>query len=163
MLTHLYRFDEFLLPWAKWPRYFDKYGLKEPSDPFVNPHTFSFNEVGTHFWDIIFREPKRMAGFMQSMNTLEQLLPITGMYDFKWLEQKAGTDKETPLLVDVGGGKGQALKAIFQENPGIDKTRCYLQDLPNIIAQVETEHPSELVGVKKMGHDFFTEQPVKGM
>lgn len=151
-----------MLPYVHWPVYFDKYGLKEPHDPLVNPHTFGYGEVGTHYWDIIGRDPKRMRDFMQSMNTLEQLLPITGMYDFGWLEVKSKEDAESPIFVDVGGGKGQALKAILAAFPGIDSSRCYLQDRPDVIGYAKDENSPALAGVVMRPHDFFTPQPVRG-
>lgn len=157
-------FDEAMIPWAHLNYYFEKYGRKEPTDPFVNPHTYSYNKPGTHYWEIVYGDPQRMTDFMQSMNTLEQLLPITGMYDFSWLVEKSKSDPDTPLLVDVGGGKGQALRAILKEYPDIPKERCILQDQSFIIDQAAVEHKETpgLEGLQLMAHDFFKEQPVKG-
>lgn len=62
------------------------------------------------------------------------------------------------LLVDIGGSRGhelQKFKARFPLAPG----RTIVQDLPHVIA---TATRLETSGIEVMGHDFFTEQPVKG-
>ena len=62
---------------------------------------------------------------------------------------------EGVMIVDIGGGVGQelrALKAKYPQQPG----RMILQELPRTIAQV-----TGLQGVEAMEHDFFTPQPIK--
>jgi hypothetical protein len=158
----LFGFDEALVPYAHLPQYFEKYGRIEPKGSTHNPHTFAWGRPEADYWEVIASTPRRLKDFAQSMNTLEQLLPITGFYDFSWIVHVASKDKERTLLVDVGGGGGQAIKAITKENPGIVLERCVLQDRADVIANVEKESAPELQGVKKTVHDFFTEQPVKG-
>jgi len=102
---------------------------------------------------------------MKAMLPLEQSMPITGMYDFSWVVawSQGQPHSDRPLFVDVGGGKGQAIKAIHKENPGLPLSRCILQDLPEVIDTVETLDDPEMREVKKMAIDFHREQPVKGI
>jgi hypothetical protein len=151
-----------LVGYVNWPKYFAEYGLKEPKSVNYNPHTVAWGHPEWNFWEIIYENPQRVKDFAQCMNTIDQLLPITGYYDFTWIADTAAADKERILFVDVGGGKGQAIKIITKENPGIDRARCVLQDLPEVIKEVKSLDAPELQGAQTMAHDFYEEQPVKG-
>ena len=72
------------------------------------------------------------------------------------LLQSVPAGDNTPLIVDIGGGRGQDLVAFTQRFPGA-KRRLVLQDLPRVI-----ESNSRLEGIEQMEHDFFTPQPVHG-
>ncbi|CAI7655469.1 unnamed protein product [Penicillium glandicola] len=61
------------------------------------------------------------------------------------------------LLVDIGGSFGHDLSYFRRKWPGLPG-RLVLQDLPEVLVSVENLHPS----IEVIGHDFFTEQPVKG-
>ncbi|KAL4920630.1 S-adenosyl-L-methionine-dependent methyltransferase [Aspergillus aurantiobrunneus] len=61
------------------------------------------------------------------------------------------------LLVDVGGSFGHDLLDFRLKWPSVPG-RLVLQDLPEVVSSVGDLHPS----IDVMGHDFFTEQPVKG-
>ena len=78
----------------------------------------------------------------------------------------AGTDtrlkaaaREPGLVtfVDVGGGRGQAVQALREENPDLPG-RFVVQDLEHVLSAYDA---SEL-GSEAMAHDFFTAQPIKG-
>ena len=65
-------------------------------------------------------------------------------------------------FVDVGGSHGSASIAVAEHSATI---QCIVQDLPEVITEAsmaalspELEHR-----VTFMAHDFFTEQPVKGV
>jgi hypothetical protein len=64
------------------------------------------------------------------------------------------------LLVDVGGGKGHDIQ-IFHERFAVSHTGCLvLQDMPSVIEGIQGDNIDG--SIKKMGHDFFEPQPVKG-
>lgn len=82
-------------------------------------------------------------------------MPVLGMYPFG--EELAGvpnTDTR-PLLVDIGGGRGQSLIQIKEKWPAL-QGKLILQDRPTVLDSFP-----ELPEIEKMPHDFFTEQPVK--
>lgn len=63
---------------------------------------------------------------------------------------------ETPLFVDVGGGRGQmcrAFRAKYPELPG----RVIFQDTPQTIADAPSGG-----GTEAMAHNFFDRQPIPG-
>lgn len=81
-----------------------------------------------------------------------------GFYDVPSLFSNVARDDV--LLVDVGGSMGHDLSEFrrkWSDAPG----RLVLQDLPDVVAQAKAGqlHPS----IEAMEHDFFTEQPIKGM
>jgi hypothetical protein len=66
--------------------------------------------------------------------------------------------KEDVLLVDVGGGKGHDVARFAQRFPQLTG-KLVLQDLPQTF---ESGLAVSADQAEIMGHDFFTEQPVKG-
>ncbi|KAI0436824.1 S-adenosyl-L-methionine-dependent methyltransferase [Xylaria telfairii] len=72
-------------------------------------------------------------------------------------------DDSIPLFVDIGGGFGHQCIAFRQKYPALPG-RVILQDLPEIIAQVESNPLPGLrdSAIETQAHDFFTPQPVKG-
>lgn len=156
-----YRFDEAMVPWVHWGEYFDKYGLKEPKTGNHIPHSFAWGHPELNFWQAISKSPQRLLDFNQSMNTLDEVLPVTGMYDFGWIA-KADISEDRPLIVDVGGGKGQALKRIMAAYPEMPPKKLVLQDREAVIEEVTRANEAGFEEVKKMPHDFFQPNPVKG-
>ena len=68
-----------------------------------------------------------------------------------------GSTADTPIFVDIGGGIGRQcalLKYKLPNAPG----RVILQDLEVVIP-----HALPTPGVEKVAHDFWKEQPVKGI
>ena len=72
------------------------------------------------------------------------------------LIQGASTEKDSVLLVDIGGGWGHDIVAFQKKYP--TNGRLILQDLPAVIKDARTLPP----GIEAQGYDFFTTQPVKG-
>lgn len=67
-----------------------------------------------------------------------------------------GESSDTPLIVDVGGGKGHDLLEFNAKYPG---HRMILQDLESVIETLDDLHPA----IEPVVYDFFTEQPLKGL
>ena len=106
------------------------------------------------------QKPEQLRVFQMGLAAFEKSAPITASFDFNQLA--AGSDDvERPLLVDVGGGQGQAIIGILRKFPDLPASRFVLQDLPDPITNAKTSQalPSAVV---KMEHDIWTEQPVKG-
>lgn len=168
MFSHL--FENCLLPVAHWPEYFGAHGLAEPRKANVTPWGLSWGHPDKTNYEVFALFPEKALPFNASMKVGVADMPITGMYDFSWIgkyaaEGSTGDDKDTEgrtLLVDVGGGMGQALKAILAENPDIPAERCALQDRPETIEEVEKEADPALAKVQKFGASFHGEEPVKG-
>ena len=87
----------------------------------------------------------------------EDFNPLFGAYPFEELvDPNYPPDK--PLIVDIGGGKGQALVAVKKALPDL-QGRLICQDRPDVLGSISQ---SDRAYIKTMVHDFFTPQPVKG-
>lgn len=165
MFSHL--FENCLLPVAHWPEYFGEHGLAEPKKANVTPWGLSWGHPDKTNYEVFALFPEKALPFNASMKVGVADMPITGMYDFSWIGRYAaggddGENNDRTLLVDVGGGMGQALKAILAENADIPAERCALQDRPETIDEVLKEADSALSKVQKFGASFHGEEPVKG-
>ncbi|KAK1505116.1 hypothetical protein CABS01_08894 [Colletotrichum abscissum] len=139
--------------------YSRKRGFKNPTDAKDTPMMYAYNTdkdmfawqqdlgYGTHF-------NHHMSGYRQGRNPW--MAP--GFFPVKErLIEGASTDADAPFLVDIGGSIGHDLAefhSYFPEAPG----KLILQDLPVVIGQIQELTPA----ITPMGHDFLTEQPVKG-
>jgi O-methyltransferase domain len=149
------------VPYGFHGEYFDKYGRKEPFTQSHNPFSFGFGTPEKTVWEIMHEDPIRMQHFMQSMNTIEQHLPISGIYDFAPILKKGEEEPERTLFVDVGGGKGQAIRVLAKDSH-LPLEKCVLQDRPEVIEEVGKQDLPDLKGAKLMPHNFHQAQPVKG-
>lgn len=150
-----------MLPYTRWPDYFRTYGRKEPNTVTHVPHGFGWGEPEKTFWEMASGE--RLEDYNTGLQTADEFLPITGIFPFKWIAENAhAVADDAPLIVDVGGGRGHALRRIRAECPDIPRERMVLEDRPPVIEEVVRLGLAELQGVKKIAHDFFKEQPVKG-
>ncbi len=134
--------------------------LTEPDDPTFNPYTWSHGQDGKVVWEIMAQNPEKLKKFQMGLANMEKSVPIIGFYDFTQLN----TSDERPILVDVGGGAGQSIVAILDANPELatHPEKFVLQDLEGPIQHSKTDGrlPEPVV---RMVHDFYTEQPVKGL
>ena len=112
---------------------------------------------GQNYWEVIAQDPDRVANFATAMQFAEEYIPVLGMYPFERLVDKTLAN-DSPLIVDVGGGRGQAMRAIKTALPELNG-RVICQDRPEVLASVEE---SDIGDIEKMPHDFFTPQPIKG-
>jgi hypothetical protein len=143
------------------PKYFDQFGIVEPKDRSNTIYAFAEGRLGSTVWDINHADEHRLKTITLAMGSVEEMLPALGLYDLSWVVQEAAKAEDRPLVVDVGGGRGQALKGMFAATPGLPRNRCVLEDLPEVVEAVRKED-AEMAEVKMVGIDFFKEQPVKG-
>ncbi|KAM3068498.1 hypothetical protein ACMFMG_009637 [Clarireedia jacksonii] len=137
--------------------YFKQNGYKEPSSTLNNPYTFAHRTNGLNMWEYISKDPERLAPFNAAMQAQSaQTVQSYAIFPFQEEYQKVGTNDDTVLLVDIGGGQGQATKAI-KKLVGDTKGRIILQDREEVMRDNK-----EIEGVEMMTYDFFTPQPVKG-
>ncbi|KAK0737844.1 O-methyltransferase-domain-containing protein [Schizothecium vesticola] len=156
-------FDESLPALCAMPAYFDQFGLKEPTGRLDTVSAFAFGQLGRSVWDILSDHPDRLRNMMLAMAAMEQMFPSLGSYDLSWA-LAASKDNDRAVLVDVGGGKGQAVRAILQATPGLPAHRCVVEDLPQVVegAKSSADSDPEMADVRFVGMDFHAEQPVKG-
>lgn len=66
------------------------------------------------------------------------------------------TEDETPVLVDVGGGKGQQILGLQAKSPSL-KGR-YIQETPAVLAKAP-EEINKSTAITKIAYDFLTPNP----
>ena len=128
------------------------------------PVTFANGKPELGFYEMMEQDPKWMHSFLKGMAHISEAMPIAGVYDFSWVVAEAEKDPNSSraVLVDVGGGKGQSIKAIREEYPGLPLHRCVLQDLRETLEAGKALNDPELAQVQWVPVDFHKEQPVKG-
>ncbi|KAK4235101.1 O-methyltransferase-domain-containing protein [Achaetomium macrosporum] len=155
-------FEDHLPALMALPPYFDHFGRIEPKDRLQTPVAFAAGKLGSTAWDIIHSDDRRRKTFMLAMSTGLEWAVAQSTYDFSWLVKEIAKHPEDRVLfVDVGGGRGQVLKKLFQAHPALPRHQCALEDLPDIIDQAKRDEP-ELADVQMVGMDFHKEQPIKG-
>ncbi|KAJ6787098.1 hypothetical protein PWT90_10938 [Aphanocladium album] len=157
--------DFFMGPATRWPDYFEANGFKEPQSGKQTPLGLYHGYPEKSIYEVMPLLPGNKASiFNRAMaNTLDSM-PILGYYDFSWIPKHAciEADPKRTLLVDVGGGKGQAIKAILEENPTIPCGRCVLQDQAFMINEAIAEDDVVVRQTAKVVSSFFEPQLVKG-
>lgn len=78
---------------------------------------------------------------------------------FDFTESFRDCTAEDVVVVDVGGGLGQALEEIQDRNPKL-KGKLILQDLAGPVNNAKEQLAKRNIDAQV--HDFFTQQPIKG-
>jgi hypothetical protein len=153
--------DNAMIPFFHLPSYFSAYGRKEPQRTNHIPATFARGCPEKPFYEYLASDPGYFRRFTAGMMMAESRMPASGIYDFSAVieESKREENQGRVVLVDVGGGKGQALVAIKEEFPGLELSRCVLEDRKEVL---EGGGPEGLEGVRREVVDFHEGQPVKG-
>lgn len=150
--------DEYWPPMSQLSEFLKKDGWKNPESETNNPYTFAHRTEGKTMWEYMAQFPERTKAFNYAMQSQTQAaIPTVGLFPFAQELSKFETDGETPLVVDIGGGKGHIAQRIRELCPDI-KGRIILQDRPDVIDDISEELP----GIERMKYDFFTPQPIKG-
>ncbi|KAK4455216.1 O-methyltransferase [Podospora aff. communis PSN243] len=153
--------DNAMVPFFHLPAYFSAYGRKEPQSTNHIPATFARACPEKAFYEYLASDPEYFRRFTAGMAVVESHVPASGMYDFSKVieESKKEGNEGRVVLVDVGGGKGQALVAFKEEFPGLEMGRCVLEDRKEVL---EGKGLEGLEGVRREVVDFHEGQPVKG-
>ncbi|KAK3329856.1 S-adenosyl-L-methionine-dependent methyltransferase [Apodospora peruviana] len=159
-------YDEFMPAFSAMPKFFTETGLKEPTGRLNTAYAYGQGQPGATVWEIMGQDKERMGNFMMAMGDLTQNWPFLGTYDLSWavshVDDKDEDGGQRALLVDVGGSRGHAIKAIIEATPGLPASRCVLEDLPEVVDAVKKSADPDLGEVRLVGMDFHAEQPVKG-
>ena len=150
-------FDEGTTSLARMPRYFAETGYQNPATPSGIFNYARGTELGLFGW--LNRHPSRLDNFNTFMGGIRH--DRLQWFDAFPVEQLVFEgfkgDKETPLFVDIAGGRGYDLgnfKARFPHHPG----KLIPQERPETIAEIKDLHRDILVEE----YDFFAPEPIKG-
>jgi demethylsterigmatocystin 6-O-methyltransferase len=147
-MGHVYSHDTLIPVYIAWNSFL--------SDPKGRSSVFQLaHNTPNELYEWMKHHPDQGAAFHTYMN--HQLDSLPGWLDaINFLDEFAqNTSANTPLFVDVGGGKGQQCAGLLTKYPNL-KGRVILQDLSSVIQDAVTDSR-----VERMSYDFFTEQPVK--
>ncbi|KAI0151771.1 S-adenosyl-L-methionine-dependent methyltransferase [Xylariaceae sp. FL1272] len=107
------------------------------------------NNSETGMFDFFAAHPDRAASFGKLFQGPDSSTEEV-VNEYPWADKKT--------MVDVGGSHGSVAIAIAERFPNMT---CTVQDLPDTVANGESQLPEQLRDrVKYMAHDFFTPQPV---
>lgn len=142
------------------PSFFKENGYKSPTTGVDSPFQHTYHCKGQHMFEY-FQKAAPVMGqrFAGMMGAWSKGRPRWFQEDYYPVKERllAGVNEDDPFLVDVGGGSGhdiEGLKELFGNNIN---GKLVLQDRPEILEIAQVSPP-----IEKMGHDFLTEQPVKG-
>lgn len=153
--------DSAFLNWARWltnysvpsayrfPEATEKWGSTEQK----NETAFNIAmDVQVPFFDYLKQEKAMNAMFSSYMRNVASSEATSFKHlinGFDWSSLPAGAK-----VVDIGGSRGHASRALAERFPGLS---FVVQDLPDTIANVEASPQHR---IEFMPHDFFTPQPV---
>ncbi|KAK5724658.1 hypothetical protein LTR15_004705 [Elasticomyces elasticus] len=154
--------DDFQIANLKAPGFFKENKYQAPKSSVDAPFQYVYDCKGIDLFEYFGQHApmmgKRFAGMMALWSKDRPKWFDQGYYPVRdrLIE---GADSGEPFLVDVGGGSGHDLVQLKEAFGDRIKGDLVLQDRPEIVAIAEKEVHAE---IKKMGHDFLTEQPVQG-
>ena len=144
----------------KLPEYFRTHTHEDLFDLKKSPFAYALGLGGMTYYEAISHDPYRLNMFNKTMVQMESQVPVLGMYPFGSLRNEVEAETERPFIVDIGGGRGQALLAIQKEAPAGFGARMILQDRPDVIGSLT---PEDIPNIETMMYDFFTPQPIKSI
>lgn len=126
-------------------------GQEATSTPFASAH-------GAPLFDYLGSNPAAAMVFNASMEHLAYPVAKLFPWESRFSAQSVDDGVQNNILVDVGGGKGQASREILEECATLSN-HIVVQDQKSVL----NEFPSELRSrVETMSYDFFKPQPIKG-
>ena len=144
------------------PQFLESIDYRNPTD--YNNGAFQYgHRTKLGFFDYMKDDPERIKVFnsgMQSLATIGDARKSAGPFPFDKKLKGEDLSATDVLIVDVGGGRGQALKAIIETFPTL-KGRMILQDMPDVIEDAKADDLPSFI--EPMAASFFERQPVKGM
>lgn len=150
----------FMQCYLRFPEYFKTKTPEDLIDLRKTPYSYAYGDEGLTFYEVLASKPETLNMFNKAMMQQEANLPILGLFPFWSLQQEVTAEPDRAFVVDIGGGRGQALLLIHKETSNVFGTnsKMILQDKPHVLDTI----PQELLpGIEKMPYDFYTEQPVK--
>ncbi|KAL5614136.1 hypothetical protein FOVSG1_003199 [Fusarium oxysporum f. sp. vasinfectum] len=142
-------FVDFSRALAALPDYVKSHTPEEIFDLKKTPFAFSVGCEGKTYYEVYDLDPNPKLG---------NHIPVIGMLPFEDLEDQVTKQPGSPFVVDVGGGRCQALLAIQEHCKGSFGGKLILQDLPIVLDSLTLD---EIPSIEPMPFSIFTLQSVK--
>ncbi|UNI23176.1 hypothetical protein JDV02_009011 [Purpureocillium takamizusanense] len=149
---------DFMGVWSAFPNYVKSHKPEDLYDTKKSPFAYSRGYERKSCYEVLNLDPERRMQFNVAMQYLNKDFPVLDMFPFRELEDFVRKEPDRPFIVDVGGGRGQALVEIRKHCGGSFGGKLILQDLPIVINTLRAE---DVPGIELMAYDIFTPQPVK--
>lgn len=152
------RYDEYAPPNVQLHRFFRENGWRVPQSNTNNPYTYAHHTDGLTMFEYLSLDHERLTNFNHAMQAQSsQTTTSFGMYPFREELTKMETSDEDVLVVDVGGGLGQASRAIRRILEGVSG-KVVLQDRPEVLKDFD----EGVEGIETVGMDLYKPNPTKG-
>jgi O-methyltransferase domain len=143
------------------PQFLASSGWQNPGD--YDRSAFQYaHRTDLGLWEYLKQEPERTKVFnsgMRSIATIGGSSKGAGAYPLADVLSKEPVKDTDVVIVDVGGGRGQALEAIKSSYPDLGG-RMVLQDVQDVIDDARSGGLPEFI--ESQVASFFDKQPVKG-
>jgi hypothetical protein len=150
--------------WWKVSDYLKTHSAEEAQDATKVPYVWAQGKEGMTYYEAIEEDPVVSDTWHKGMIMIETTTqPISGMFPFDSMKAAVEAEPERAFVVDVGGGRGNALVSIMKECGGGSSSsyggaKMILQDMAEVL---EGKDPVRVDGVQNMPHNFYDIQPVK--
>lgn len=144
--------------WWKVSDYLKTHSVQEAQDATKVPFVWALGKEGMTYYEAIEEDPVVSDAWHKGMIMIETTQPIGGMFPFSTMKAAVEAEPQRAFVVDVGGGRGNALVSIMKECGGSYGAKMVLQDMAKVL---DGEDPVKVDGVENMAHDFYDPQPVK--
>ncbi|KAF3766640.1 O-methyltransferase [Cryphonectria parasitica EP155] len=145
--------------WWKVSDYLKTHSARDAQEATRVPYVWAHGGEGSMtYFDAIEAEPTVAAAWHDGMTMIETMQPVGGMFAFPSVRAAVEAEPHRAFIVDVGGGRGNALVSIMRECGSSYGAPMVLQDMAEVL---EGEDPVRIDGVRNMPHNFYDVQPVK--
>ncbi|XWW93584.1 hypothetical protein V2A60_001518 [Cordyceps javanica] len=128
--------------WITMPKYCSTHEPEDLYDTRKTPFAFTAGMEGMTYYEVLDTDPEQRGLWNLTLQNMAKNFPVVGMFPFQDLKAlEVQGSQERPYIVDVGGGRGQALLAIQEDY---------------------TLQSADIPGIKPMVYDIFTPQPIHG-
>ncbi|KXX75979.1 Demethylsterigmatocystin 6-O-methyltransferase [Madurella mycetomatis] len=144
--------------WWKVSDYLKCHSAEDAQDATKVPFVWAEGKEGKTYFEALEDDPVKAEAWHKGMIMIETTQPIGGMFPFCSMKAAVEAEPHRAFVVDVGGGRGNALMTIMRECGGSFGAKMILQDMAEV---VEGKDPVRIDGVENMPHNFYDAQPVK--
>ena len=149
------------------PEYLASIHFRDPGQKGTDPSLAQYQtKSNLDYWSWLEKNPAQMEAYNKTMERSIEVARSIGkpglasMYPFADELDGIRSSAEEIVLVDVGGGHGQALQDILTHAPSLQGRRMILQDRASTLKRhiICSSSPT----IESLPHDFFQPQPIKG-
>ncbi|KAJ8124216.1 hypothetical protein ONZ43_g9 [Nemania bipapillata] len=144
--------------WWKVCDYLKCHSAQDAQDATKVPYSWASGKEGSTYYEVMEEDAVVSNAWHKGMMAIEATQPVTSMFPFRSMQTAIEVEPQRAFIVDVGGGRGNALVSIMRECGGSYGAGMILQDMAQVLAG---EDVVSIDGVQNMVHDFFNPQPVK--